>query len=186
MPARSAKPPVDQDNAWKDMLDRHFPEFMEFFFAEIHAAINWLRKPVFLDKELAKLGPKHLRGKRLTDKLAKVLRFLDWLIRLPEELGQKLEDEIEKITGGKRMPYVTSWERRGEKRGRKEGKKIGVKQGLLDAIIRQLNRKLGKLDAEVKTQIEKLSVARLRKLFEDLLDFSQPADLERWLKRRAG
>ncbi len=333
MPARSTKTPVDQDNAWKDMLDRHFPEFMEFFFPEIHAAINWSRKPIFLDKELAKLGPKHLRGKRLADKLAKVwsktghplfvvlhseiqgqisadfnermyvynyrikdredcpvvslgivtggagsielgryetelwgcrlifefpvvmliawrgreaellassnpfamvvqahlkvmeakgevsqkylvkrelilllrergysreqtqslLRFLDWLIRLPEELGQKLEDEIEKITGGKRMPYVTSWERRGEKRGREkgreegreEGRKIGEKQGLLDATFRLLNRKLGQLDDEVQAQIEKLSVARLKKLVEDLLDFSQPADLERWLKRKA-
>jgi hypothetical protein len=47
---------------------------MEFFFPEIHAAINWSRKPVFLDKELAKLGPRHLRGKRLADKLAKVWR----------------------------------------------------------------------------------------------------------------
>lgn len=196
------------------MLDRHFPEFMEFFFAEIHAAINWSRRPVFLDKELAKLGPKHLKGnlkvmeakgdvgkkylvkRELTlllrergynrEQTYSLLRFLDWLIRLPEELEQKLDDEIEEITEEKRMPYVTHWERRGEKRGRKEGKKIGEKQGLLDAIFRLLNRKLGKLDAEIKTQIEKLSVARLKKLVEDLLDFSQPDDLERWLKRKAG
>ena len=80
------------------------------------------------------------------------------------------------------MPYVTHWERRGEKRGRKEGEK----QGLLDAIFRLLNRKLGKLDDKVQAQIEKLSVARLKKLVEDLLDFSQPDDLERWLKRKAG
>ncbi|MCI0524692.1 MAG: DUF4351 domain-containing protein [Acidobacteria bacterium] len=322
MPARSTKTNLDQDNAWKDMLDRHFQEFMQFFFPEIHAAIDWSRKPVFLDKELAKLGPKHLRGKRLADKLAKVwsktgkplfvvlhseiqgqagaefnermyvynyrikdredcpvvslgiitggaskieigryetelwgcqlvfifpvarlvdwrgreqellasdnpfamvvlahlkvieakgdvnkkylvkrelllllgergysdeaiyslLRFLDWLIRLPEELAQKLEDEIEEITEGKRMPYVTSWERRGEKRG----KKIGEKQGLLDAVTLQLKRKFGKLDADIKARLEKLSVARLKKLVEALLDFSQPDDLERWLKRKAG
>ncbi|MGH9842000.1 MAG: DUF4351 domain-containing protein, partial [Blastocatellia bacterium] len=332
MPARPAKPNLDQDNAWKDMLDRHFPEFMEFFFPAIHAAINWSRKPVFLDKELAKLGPKHLRGKRLADKLAKVwrktgqplfvalhteiqgqagdefnermyvynyrikdredcpvvslgivtggasriklgryetelwgcrlifefpvvkliawrgrelellasknpfamvvlahlkvmdakgeiskkylvkrelilllrergysaeavqslLRFLDWLIRLPEELEQKLDDEIEDLREEKRMPYVTHWERRGEKRGREEGrekgrkegreegKKIGEKQGLLEANIRLLNLKIGKLDADVQAKIEKLSVARLKKLIEDVLGFTQPADLERW------
>lgn len=80
------------------------------------------------------------------------------------------------------MPYITSWERRGEKRG----KKIGEKQGLLDAITLLLKRKFGKLDAEVKAQLEKLSVVRLKKLAEALLDFSQPDDLERWLKRRAG
>ncbi len=322
MPARSTKTSLDQDNAWKDMLDRHFPEFMEHFFPEIHAAIDWSRKPLFLDKELAKLGPKHARGKRLADKLAKVwsktgkplfvvlhseiqgqagpefnermyiynyrikdrydcpvvslgivtggasrvelgryetelwgcqlifkfpvvkladwrgreqellasdnpfamvvlahlkvmeakgdvskkylvkrelilllrergysaeamyslLRFLDWLIRLPEELEQKLGNEIEEIAEERPMPYITSWERR----GRKEGMKIGEKQGTLDTVIRLLKRKFGKLDANVKAQIEKLSLARLKRLAEALLDFSQPDDLERWLKRRAG
>jgi flagellar biosynthesis/type III secretory pathway protein FliH len=111
-----------------------------------------------------------------------LLRFLDWLIRLPEELEQKLGDEIEEITEGKRMPYVTSWERRGEKRG----KKIGEKQGTLDTVTLLLKRKFGKLDADVKAQIEKLSVPRLKRLAEALLDFSQPDDLERWLKRKAG
>ncbi|MGH9853176.1 MAG: hypothetical protein ACREBD_25335, partial [Blastocatellia bacterium] len=61
-------------------------------------------------------------------------------------MAQKLEDEIDEITEGKRMPYVTSWERRGEKRG----KKIGEKQGLLDAITLLLKRKFGKLDADIK------------------------------------
>ena len=224
MPAKSPQPNLDQDNAWKDMLDRHFPEFIEFFFPEIYAAINWSRKPVFLDKELAKLGPKHLKGKRLADKLAKVWLktgqplfvvlhseiqgqarpdfnermyvYNYWLIRLPEELDQKLEIEIEEITEGKHMPYVTSWERIAEKRGRSigrsegrtegkaEGRKIGVKESLLDTVVRQLKRKIGKLDDDIKLRLEKLSVARLKKLAEDLLDFSQPDDLERWLKRK--
>jgi Domain of unknown function (DUF4351) len=323
---KSGKPKLDQDNAWKDMLDRHFPEFLEFFFAEIHAAINWGRKPVFLDKELARLGPKNLRGKRLADKLAKVwlktgrplfvvlhseiqgqaltdfdermyvynyrikdredcpvvslgiitgepgdlalgryetllwgcrllfefpvarivdwrgreqellastnpfalvvlahlkvmgakgdvqkkylvkrelilllqergytaeatkslLRFLDWLIRLPEGLDRKLEIEIEEITEEKRMPYVTSWERRAEKRGRTEGKKLGVKESLLDTVLRQLKLKIGKLDHDIKQRLEKLSVSRLKKLTEDLLNFSQRDDLERWFKRKTG
>ncbi len=84
------------------------------------------------------------------------------------------------------MPYITHWERRGEKRGRAEGKKIGEKQGLLDASVRLLNLKIGKLDADVQAKIEKLSVARLKNLIEDLLDFTQPSDLERWLKRKTG
>jgi hypothetical protein len=326
MPAKRRQPKLDQDNAWKDMLDRHFPDLLDFFFPEIYAAIDWSRKPVFLDKELAKLAPKNLKGKRLADKLAKVwlktghplfvvlhgeiqgqaltdfnermyiynyrikdredcpvvslgiitsdpgnvqlgryetalwrcrllfefpvailvhwrgreqellasknpfalvvlahlkvmeakgdvrkkylvkrelilllqdqgysaeatqslLRFLDWLIRLPEKLDQKLEIEMEEITEGKRMPYVTSWERRAEKRGRAEGKKLGAKESLLDTVFRLLKLKIGKLDNDIKLQLEKLSVARLKKLTEDLLNFSQPDDLDRWLKRKTG
>jgi hypothetical protein len=105
------------------------------------------------------------------------LRFFDWLIRLPEAAELKLEREVDAARGAKRMPYITSWERMGVKRGRKEG--------LLKAITRQLRRKLGRLDAQMKAQLERLSAARLEQLSEALLDFSQPDDLERWLKRKA-
>ena len=292
----------------------------------IHAAIDWSRKPIFLDKELPKLGPQHLRGHRLADKLAKVwrkdgkplfvilhgeiqgqvgarfnermyvynyritdrfncpvvslgivtgsagklvlgryetelwgcqtifkfpvvklddwrgreaellasddpfalvvlahlkvrrakkgtqrkyaikrelillqrkrgdsreyrrslLRFFDWLIRLPEPAEQKLEHEIEAITGEKPMPYVTSWERIAVKEARKEARKEGRKEGLLATVTRQLRRKLGKLDAGMQARLERMSAARLEQLAEALLDFAQPADLERWLKRKAG
>ena len=75
------------------------------------------------------------------------------------------------------MPYITSWERIAQKRG--EGK------GKLDLVLRQLKRKSGKLDETITSQIEKLSTARLDKLAEALLDFTQPSDLERWLKTKA-
>lgn len=313
--------PVDSDNAWKELLDRHFADFLRFFFPNVHAAIDWSRKPVFLDKELPKLGPKHLRGDRLADKLAKVwlktgqrlfiilhteiqgearigfnqrmyvyhyriedryncpvvslgvvtggtarmalgrhetdllgcrsvfefpvvklqdwrgreaellasddpfalvvlahlkvrttrnhadrkyavkrelallvynrgdsseyvgslLRFLDWLIRLPEGAEEKLGKEIEALKGEKRMPYITSWERIAEKRGRKEGRK----ESLLKVVLSQLRKKLGRLDAEVKANIETLSLPALTQLAEALLDFSEVADLEVWLGRKA-
>ena len=67
-------PNSEQDNAWKELLDHHFREFIEFFFPVIAAEINWARKPVFLDKELAKLGPRHATGNRIADKLARVWR----------------------------------------------------------------------------------------------------------------
>src|SRR5581483_7463273 len=64
----------DQDSAWKELLDHHFADFLKFFFPVVHAGIDWTRKPIFLDKELPKLGARHLRGHRLADKLAKVWR----------------------------------------------------------------------------------------------------------------
>lgn len=72
---KSSQPPTeiaDQDNAWKDLLDRHFRDFMRYFFPTIAAEIDWTRRPVFLDKELTKLGPRHETGKRFADKLAQV------------------------------------------------------------------------------------------------------------------
>ena len=64
----------DQDNAWKELLDHHFREFMEFFFPAIAVEIDWTRAPVSLDKELQKISPTHFTGKRIADKLTRVWR----------------------------------------------------------------------------------------------------------------
>ena len=75
------------------------------------------------------------------------------------------------------MPYITSWERRGEKRGEK--------QGLLKAVTLVLKRKFGRLDANVRERLGELSVARLEQLAVAAIDFAQPDELDRWLRRRA-
>jgi len=54
-----------------------------------------------------------------------LLRFIDWILQLPEDLERRLEDELPKITGGETMPYVTSWERMAKKDGKIEGKLEG-------------------------------------------------------------
>jgi hypothetical protein len=40
-----------QDNAWKEIVEDHFRDFLEFFFPRVHAAVDWGEKPVWLDKE---------------------------------------------------------------------------------------------------------------------------------------
>ena len=92
------------------------------------------------------------------------------------------------------MQFVTHWERRGEKRGRKlgrqegreEGRQEGRQEGQLELVLRLLQKKLGELDTRVEAQIKRLSLDRLVKLSEALLDFSQTRDLESWLKRNSG
>jgi hypothetical protein len=311
----------DQDNAWKELLDLHFREFMEFFFPTIAAEIDWTRKPVFLDKELPKLEPANTSGARIADKLAQVwrldggeiyvmlhseiqgraraefnrrmyvynyrisdrdkaevvslgvvtgsvknvalgryeterwgcrvlfefpvvkitdwrgreaelersrnpfalvvlaqlkllairgqaerkyaakrdlmllllqagynkayirslLRFLDWVIRLPKEVEAQLNFEVEKKTKGKTMPYITSWERRGMERGEKVGEERGEKK----MVIRLLAWKFGELETDVTAKIEQLPATRLNRLAKALLKFTEPADLTRWLDRNA-
>lgn len=67
-----------------------------------------------------------------------LLKFIDWVIRLPEDLENRLTQEISKIEEGYKMPYVTSWERLGEKKGRKEGIKEGIKEGKIETAKRML------------------------------------------------
>jgi predicted transposase/invertase (TIGR01784 family) len=58
-----------------------------------------------------------------------LFKFIDWLIRLPDELTNQLEKRVLKLEEEYKMPYVTSFERLAEKRGKKRGEEIGEKRG---------------------------------------------------------
>ena len=90
---------------------------------------------------------------------------------LPDELEDKLEIEVEQYKEDKKMPYVTSWERRAEK---KQARKIGLSQ---------LATKLGEVTTEAQERIEQPPTEKLERLGLALLKFASPADLDRWLKR---
>jgi hypothetical protein len=66
-------PPIDAyDTPWKEALSHYFPEFMAFYFPDAHAAIDWGRPYIFLDKELAQVVQDAELGKRLADQLVQV------------------------------------------------------------------------------------------------------------------
>ncbi|MDQ3012009.1 MAG: hypothetical protein M3X11_15035, partial [Acidobacteriota bacterium] len=72
MPDRTSAEGEDYDSPWKDVLMRFFPDFMLFFFPQVHAAIDWARGFGFLDKEMQRLAAKAAIGRRTVDKLARV------------------------------------------------------------------------------------------------------------------
>ncbi len=69
------------------------------------------------------------------------------------------------------MKIVTSWMR------------DGMQSEALSLVMRQLTRKIGTLTPELQQRIEQLQLAQLEDLAEELLDFSEVADLEAWLQR---
>ncbi len=68
-------------------------------------------------------------------------------------------------------------EERGMVRGRQEG--MQREQAL---ILRQLSRRMGNILPTMKAQVQALSLTQLESLGEALLDFSEPEDLENWLR----
>ncbi len=52
-----------------------------------------------------------------------LLKFIDWIILLPEDLDNRMSKKIAKLEEEYKMPYVTSWERIAEKRGEEIGEK---------------------------------------------------------------
>jgi predicted transposase YdaD len=68
-----------------------------------------------------------------------------------------------------------------------EQKTIGQaqKQEAESLVLRQLTRRLGQVMPETETEIRALSLPQLEDLGEALLDFSQPSDLDLWLRSQS-
>lgn len=60
------------------------------------------------------------------EKVHAIYKFIDWIMRLPEELENEISEEIRMIEEKTPMPYVTSMERLGIKKGRAEGITQGI------------------------------------------------------------
>ena len=59
----------------------------------------------------------------------------------------------------------------------------GELSGRAATVLRLLTRRLGMLSKEDEQRVRSLSITMLDRLADDLLDFSEPADLQRWFAR---
>jgi len=91
------------------------------------------------------------------EEITTLLRFIDWLLTIPEELDRKIQQALNKEEE-EAMSYVTSWERiwhadgklegkiEGKLEGKREGKQEGLLEGKIDILKKLLSRRpdLGK------------------------------------------
>jgi len=61
--------------------------------------------------------------------ILELFRFIDWLLALPEELEERLWNEVKAYEEGEKMPYVTSVERIGIRKGHQKGHQEGHQKG---------------------------------------------------------
>ncbi|KAF1082734.1 MAG: hypothetical protein GQF41_0501 [Candidatus Rifleibacterium amylolyticum] len=86
---------ADYDSPWKDLVEKYFQQFMEFFFPEIASRIDWQKKYEFLDKEFQKIAVQGATGRRYADKLVKVNELSGqeaWVLVHLEIQGQEDSD----------------------------------------------------------------------------------------------
>lgn len=67
---------------------------------------------------------------------------LDWMMRLPRDLEQRLWQDIENIEGGRKVKYVTSAERLAIERGLEKGIREGMQQGMQKGLEKGLEQGL--------------------------------------------
>jgi Domain of unknown function (DUF4351) len=99
--------------------------------------------------------------------------FIDNYLRLNPGEKQQFQVEVDKIKLPKEreevMEITTSW------------KEEGIIEGERSLVVKQLTRKLGNLSPELLAKVNGLNLERVEALAEELLDFTNVGDLERWL-----
>jgi Domain of unknown function (DUF4351) len=99
--------------------------------------------------------------------------FIDNYLRLNPVEEQQFQVEVDTIKlpqeREKIMEITTSWMEQGQESATRS------------LVTKQLTRKLGNLSPELLARVNGLNLERVEALAEDLLDFKQVGDLERWL-----
>ena len=68
-------------------------------------------------------------------RIVELLRVIDWFLKLPKGLRQKLKTEIHKMEGQQKMTYVTSFERDAKEECIVIGKELGVVEGIEIGVV---------------------------------------------------
>jgi len=84
-------------------------------------------------------------------------RFVDWLLRLPDELRSQFAQELRTFEEERQMTYITSIEELGIEKGRIEGLMEGRIAGLIEGIAGMLDLKFGDAAQSVIAEIQSIT-----------------------------
>jgi predicted transposase YdaD len=110
------------------------------------------------------------------------------MIDLPEDMNDKLWQEMRQYEQESDMRFVNSAERYGIKKGLEKGITKGRREGrreqAVETVLLLATHKLGQVDQETVKRLKSLPLTRLKKLTVDLLDFAEQEDLLAWLRQQ--
>jgi hypothetical protein len=99
---------------------------------------------------------------------------LDWMMRLPPALTQRLWQDVDALDEEKRMAFVTTWEERGILKGMEKGIAEGLQKGRLlgEAALleRLLTRRFGPLPDDVRKLLDTATTGELETWGDRVLD----------------
>jgi hypothetical protein len=97
--------------------------------------------------------------------VARLFRFIDWLMDLPEDLDKQFWQDLQRFEEDRKAPFITSVERIGYQRGHPEGQR----QGLLEALELGLQLRFGVAGLALLPQAQALAdLAKLRSAVDAL------------------
>ena len=113
-----------------------------------------------------------------------LFHFIDWLMRLPEEIEESFWAEMRQYEEDKKMEYVTSVERIGIKKGIQQGMQQGILQNAREAVIDILELRFDVVPESIINRLNKIYDPSILKIFHrkavnanSLEEFEQIIDL---------
>ena len=89
--------------------------------------------------------------------LYNLFRFIEWMMELPDELENKLYQEVNEMKGEQAMSFIIFPEKKWREEGVKEGLKQGIKQGIQKGIQKGIQE--GELKGFIRGRQEAIQVA---------------------------
>jgi predicted transposase/invertase (TIGR01784 family) len=108
-------------------------------------------------------------------KIAAIIGLIETI--LVYKFPQLSREEIERMFGLSELKETKVYQE-----ALQEGRQEGRQEGEVLLILRLLTRRFGAVSLEIQAQIKALSLSQLESLGEALLDFSQPSELQDWLR----
>lgn len=106
-----------------------------------------------------------------------LFHFIDWLLRLPEDLEQLFKQQVEQLEGERQMRYMTSIERIAKKEGREEGREEGAAR----LLLRLLQHRFGEVSEDVRLRLFALTISQAEAMVNHALTAGALADFITYL-----
>jgi len=108
------------------------------------------------------------------DDIMNLIKFIDWIIALPEELDLQFQEAVYALEEETKVEYITSFERiatqRGVQQGIQQGVQQGIQQGESTLLISLLKHKFKTIPRNYRQQIKQASPDSLLKWGQKVLD----------------
>ena len=113
------------------------------------------------------------RGGHSDEESAAILAFLEQVLVTSDDQQDVLTAALLELEDEPMAQVMSRWERSGLRKGREEERR--------ELVQRLLVHKFGELGEDMSARIQALSGSRLRALYDAALDFTDRAELDRWL-----
>lgn len=95
-----------------------------------------------------------------------LFHFIDWVMRLPQDLEHQLREEIVQVEMQQAKPYVSMFARLERAEGREEGREEGRKEEAIRLLLRLPMHRFGQVAASVPMHLHTLTIDQIEPLVD--------------------